>query len=136
MSHLLDTTTCIPLLNGEEGAIRSRFDEVLLEGARVYIPSIVSYELWYGVSHSAYPFANHQRLIEFFNWWQIEVIDFALADSEAAGAIRAALEIRKQPIGPMDTLIAGQAVARGLTLITHNVRELSRVDGLSWEDWT
>jgi tRNA(fMet)-specific endonuclease VapC len=40
------------------------------------------------------------------------------------------------PIGPFDTLIAGQALARGMTLVTANMREFSRVEGLRLEDWT
>jgi len=87
------------------------------------------------VSRSAYPFANRQRLIDFLNQ-QIVILDFDAADAQAAGSVRASLEAQKQGIGPMDTLIAGQALARGLTLVTTNVREFSRVDGLSWEDWS
>jgi tRNA(fMet)-specific endonuclease VapC len=50
--------------------------------------------------------------------------------------LRAILEAQKQPIGPYDTLIAGQALARGYTLVTANYREFSRVEGLLWEDWS
>ena len=57
------------------------------------------------------------------------------ADAERAGEIRAALQARGTPIGPSDVLIAGQASARSLTLITHNVAEFGRVDGLAFEDW-
>jgi tRNA(fMet)-specific endonuclease VapC len=64
------------------------------------------------------------------------VIDFDASDAEAAGMVRAELERRKSSIGPMDALIAGQALARGLTLVTANVREFSRVDGLGWQDWS
>lgn len=56
-------------------------------------------------------------------------------DATYAGRIRDGLERIKQPIGPYDTLIAGQAVARGLTLVTANTREFARVPGLVWEDW-
>ncbi len=53
----------------------------------------------------------------------------------AAGEVRATLERTGQPIGAYDTLIAGQAVRRGLTLVTANTREFERVNGLMWEDW-
>ncbi len=135
MSPLLDTTICIPLLNGFRGPIRTRYNEFLLEGDPIFVPSVVAFELWYGVSRSAQPYSNRERLVDFLGA-QLTIIAFTDADAQAAGLIRAELERRKQPIGPIDTLIAGQAVARGLTLVTHNVREFSRVDGLSWEDWT
>jgi len=51
------------------------------------------------------------------------------------GEIRAALAVAGTPIGPYDVLIAGQALARGLVLVTHNVGEFSRVGGLLIEDW-
>jgi len=66
---------------------------------------------------------------------QFVVVDFSAEDATSAGAIRAMLEARKQPIGHYDTLIAGQALARGLTLVAANHREFARVDGLQWEDW-
>ncbi len=135
MSHLLDTTVCIPLLNGIPGQFRSRYNEVLLEGGQILIPSIVVFELWYGVSRSAHPYANRERLSDFLKSYSA-VIDFDASDAVAAGMVRAELERRKSPIGPMDTLIAGQALARGLTLVTANVREFSRVDGLGWQDWS
>lgn len=53
----------------------------------------------------------------------------------AADAVRAILAAVGRPIGPCDVLIAGQARARGLTLITHNTSEFARVDGLEIEDW-
>ena len=49
--------------------------------------------------------------------------------------MRAQLERVGQPIGAYDALIAGQAVRRGLTLVTANAREFERVDGLMCEDW-
>ena len=51
------------------------------------------------------------------------------------GKLRAALERVGQPIGAYDVLIAGQALRRGLTLVTSNAREFGRVKGLLWEDW-
>ncbi len=64
-----------------------------------------------------------------------QTVDFNSEDAKAAGEVRAALVIAGTPIGPYDILIAGQALARNLTLITHNTREFSRVNGLRIEDW-
>jgi tRNA(fMet)-specific endonuclease VapC len=56
-------------------------------------------------------------------------------DARHAGEIRAQLASRGTPTGPYDVLIAGQARARKLTLVTHNTTEFTRVQGLKVEDW-
>jgi tRNA(fMet)-specific endonuclease VapC len=56
-------------------------------------------------------------------------------DARAAGAVRAALATAGSGVGAYDVLIAGQALARGLTLVTHNTRAFGRVEGLRVEDW-
>ena len=63
------------------------------------------------------------------------VLKFDKEDARQAGAIRAVLASKGTPIGPYDTLIAGQAVARNLILVTHNAQEFGRVPGLRFEDW-
>ncbi len=66
---------------------------------------------------------------------RFEVLTFDKEDAEASGEVRALLANIGQTIGPFDVLIAGQALARGLILITHNKREFARVPGLLVEDW-
>lgn len=51
------------------------------------------------------------------------------------GQLRSVLESRGTSIGPNDLLIAAHALAQDLTLVTDNVREFSRVDGLHVENW-
>ena len=63
------------------------------------------------------------------------MLEFDEDDARCAGEIRDLLRRAGTPIGPYDTLIAGQALARDLTLVTHNTREFSRVSGLRLEDW-
>jgi tRNA(fMet)-specific endonuclease VapC len=135
VSYLLDTNVCIVLLEDVAGPTRLKYEEASLEGEVLLLPSVVLFELRYGVERSAYPSANRQRLARFLQEG-IEVLPFTDSDASSAAAIRSTLEKRKQPIGPYDTLIAGQAMARGLTLVTANVREFARVDGLRWEDWS
>jgi tRNA(fMet)-specific endonuclease VapC len=135
VSYLLDTNVCIVLLEDVAGKVRSKYEETSLEGEPLFLPSVVLFELQYGVERSAYPFANRQRLARFLREG-IEVLPFTDNDAASAAAIRAALEKQTQPIGPYDTLIAGQALARGLTLVTANVREFARVEGLRWADWS
>jgi predicted nucleic acid-binding protein len=55
---------------------------------------------------------------------------------DSSGAVRANLELMGKPIGAYDILIAGQALRHGLTLVTANASEFSRVKGLDWQDWT
>lgn len=64
------------------------------------------------------------------------ILDFDQNDAFVAGEIRAALAAKGTPIGPYDVLIAGQAKARGLTLVTNNVGEFNRVENLHVEDWS
>ncbi len=115
--------------------LRSRYLLAAQTGATFFLSSIVLYELQYGVEKSVRVIANRERLVNLIGS-DFTLLPFADRDAETAGRIRALLQARKQPIGPYDTLIAGQAVTHGLTLVTANVREFSRVDGLRWEDWS
>jgi tRNA(fMet)-specific endonuclease VapC len=133
LSFLLDTNACIHITEGEPPQARARMLSVPLR-IDLFVPSIVVFELWYGVSKSQRTEASRERLRRFLRE-RVKVLDFSMEDAAEAGRLRAALEARKQPIGPYDTLIAGQALARGYTLVTANHREFSRVEGLKWEDW-
>ena len=92
------------------------------------------HELWYGVSKSARRDYNTERVQTFLSG-PIELLSFDDADARAAGEVRAELERAGSPIGAYDALIAGQSVRRGITLVTANTGEFSRVEGLMWEDW-
>jgi tRNA(fMet)-specific endonuclease VapC len=65
----------------------------------------------------------------------VRVLPFSRADARSAGAVRAALRHKGRPIGPYDVLLAGCALARGLTLVTANTEEIGRVQGLVIESW-
>jgi len=111
-----------------------RFAKAINAGARVWVPVVALYELWYGVAKSTRPEENAKR-VETFVAGPIQLLAFDETDAQAAGAIRAALEYAGKPIGAYDVLIAGQAVGRGLTLVTANAREFKRAKGLKWENW-
>lgn len=96
------------------------------------ISSIVHFELLFGAYNSDRVVANLQSLDRL----SFPILPFDAEDARAAGEIRAALRRRGTPIGPYDVLIAGQALARGLTLVTANTDEFVRVEGLLVEDWT
>jgi len=134
VNYVLDTNACIALINHTSAAVRSRFQKGLRGGALIYVSSVVTFELWYGVGKSAHQDFNSRRL-ETFLAGPIVLLPFEDTDSRVAGLIRATLQASGTPIGAYDLLIAGQALARQLTLVTANVSEFSRVKGLSWQDW-
>ena len=134
MNYLLDTNACIALMNGSPAAVRDQFQKAIRGDFKVYVSSIVAFEFWYGIAKSARIETNAQRLETLLSS-SVIVLPFENEDSRVAGSIRAVLESAGRPIGAYDYLIAGQALARQLTLATANVSEFSRVKGLSWQDW-
>ena len=135
MNYLLDTNACIALINGKPSSVRIRLRTAIAAGGKVFVSSIVVFELWYGVAKSSQPDANRQRLATFFAG-PITLLGFDEEDAQSSGAIRATLEALGQPIGAYDLLIAGQALHRGFTLVTANSKEFARVKGLAWQDWS
>ena len=128
MKFLLDTNAVISLLRGNARTL-ARLREHAPED--VGVSAIVVHELFYGAFKSARVDANVARVDRL----RFEVVAFEREDARAAGGVRAALATAGAAIGPYDVLIAGQALARGLTLVTHNTREFGRVEGLRIADW-
>ena len=135
MSYLLDTNVCIALINLSSSKVRARFMQATQRNATISTSSIVAHELWYGVAKSQLVAQNARALAAFLGR-DVAALDYTEQDAQAAGEIRAELERQGKRIGEYDTLIAGQAYARGLTLVTANTREFRRVKGLAVEDWT
>ena len=131
MTYLLDANTCIKFLNGESESVRQRFES--LRSSDLALCSIVKAELLYGAMKSARPQANLNKLHLFFERFVSYPFDDATA--EVYGRVRAQLAKKGKPIGPNDLLIASIALFRQLTLVTHNLGEFSRVEGLVLEDW-
>lgn len=125
MDYLLDTNACIALINGTPAPVRDHMRKTIDSGGQVFTSSVVLFELWYGVD----------KRVEVFLSGPVTPLAFDDPDARAAGSIRATLERSGRPIGAYDLLIAGQAMARDLTLVTANVKEFSRIKGLKWEDW-
>ncbi len=134
IEYSLDTNACIALINGTSVPVRARFQRALGNGGVVCVSTVVLHELWYGVAKSERREQNTARVQTFLSG-PVEVLAFDDADARAGGEVRALLERSGTPIGAYDALIAGQAVRRGLTLVTANSREFGRVDDLAWEDW-
>jgi tRNA(fMet)-specific endonuclease VapC len=133
MSYLLDTNACIAIINGRPSGVRERLRRARHHRHGVSVSSIALFELWYGVAKSQRVEANRERLAVFMAGF--EGLPFDDQDAEAAGEIRAGLERDGRPIGAYDTLMAGQALRRGMTLVTANIAEFDRVAGLRWENW-
>lgn len=133
MSYLLDTNACIAVINGRPAGVRANVQRSFERGEAVALSSVTLFELWYGVAKSARVASNTERLEVFLA--AMATIPFDDGDAEASGEIRAALEKAGTPIGAYDCLIAGQALRRGLTLVTAIAGEFKRVSGLDWEDW-
>jgi tRNA(fMet)-specific endonuclease VapC len=131
---LLDTDTCIYLLNRRPG-----YDVILdhVEGKSygdVAVSSITFAELMYGIAKSRFQRQNQRAARLFFA--HFPTLPFDQAAAEAYGQIRARLETRDSPIGPLDTLIAAHAVSVGAVVVTNNTKEFSRVPGLGVENWS
>ena len=97
--------------------------------------TIVVHQLWHRAARGGSD-TRYARALSAFLYRDIAVLDYSVQDAQAAGEIRAALESKGKRIGEYDTLIAGQAFARNLVLVTANTREFARVKGLVVEDWT
>jgi tRNA(fMet)-specific endonuclease VapC len=132
--YLLDTNACIAVMNRKPTVLRARLDRALAGDAELFVSAVAAFELWYGVAKSARQETNAQRVQTFFAG-PVSLLPFEEEDARSAGRIRAALEAAGKSIGAYDLLIAGQALQRNLTLVTANVREFKRIEGLVWEDW-
>jgi tRNA(fMet)-specific endonuclease VapC len=120
---LLDSSACIPVLRNQSGLGK------LPEPARTGIPAIVAAELWAGVNKNHRTHPHQAGLLDAFLslFW---IADFNLEAARHYGDIRAVLETAGTPIGPLDLLIAAQARSLGATLVSANVGEFRRVQGL------
>ena len=126
----LDTNSLIYFFKG-----RGRVAERLLATppSEIGVPAIVLYELEVGIAKSSSPDKRRKQLSELVDL--VNLLPFGEAEARAAATLRAALEKRGEPIGPIDTLIAGTAVANRALLVTHNTSEFGRVSGLKVVDW-
>ena len=130
MSFLLDTDTCIHVINDTGGTRRRMLSKRRNE---VWVSSLSVAELLAGAAKSGSPTRNRHTIEAFLT--PLTLIDFTVADAAAYAEVRARLEKNGQLIGPIDLLLAAQAIGRDLTLVTNNLRELRRVTGLAVASW-
>ncbi len=127
---MLDTDTCIAVIKKHPVALKKLRGKSI---GQVGVSSITLGELAFRAAKSSRPKEAHDALTEF-----LLALEIATLDERAAmryGEVRASLERRGRPIGPLDTLIGSHAHDLDVVLVTHNTREFSQIEGLRLEDW-
>ncbi len=128
--YVLDTNTLIYYFKGQ-GQVAHNLANI--PAKEIIVPTIVVFELQVGIEKSTSPAKRIQQLQQLLN--RVNLVPFDYDAALAAATIRTQLYKQGTPIGPMDILIAGIAIALQATLVTHNVNEFSRVAGLMIADW-
>src|SRR5438552_13862068 len=129
MRYLLDANAVIGLLKDAASSLAQRARRE--KPTDIAISAIVAHELFYG----AFKSRRAERNVALVDALRFAVIEFDTEDARQAGKIRALLASKGTPIGPYDVLIAGQAMARNMVLVTRNTDEFERIPGLRLEDW-
>ena len=132
MKYMLDTNICIYAIKHKPPEVIKNF--LKHDPDDMCISSITYGELMHGVEKSQAVERNRVAITLFLS--SISILPFDNYAAEEYGKVRADLERKGTPIGPMDMLIAGHARSEGLVIVTNNTREFFRVDDLEVEDWT
>ncbi len=131
LRYMLDTNICIYAIKNRPPKVRDAFNR---NSQHLCISAVTQAELMYGAEKSSNPMQN-LSIVESFSA-RLEVVPFGEAAAAHYGQIRATLERDGKTIGPNDLMIAGHVRSEGMTLVTNNVREFQRVDGLRLENWS
>ena len=131
MTHLLDTNVCVAYLRGSSPSLLDAFQ--IHDSGDLAICATVRSELIYGALRSKEPVSAEAHVRRFLAPYPSLPFDESMADLSAR--IRARLASTGSKIGPYDLQIAATALLYKLTLVTHNTREFSRIEGLLIEDW-
>jgi tRNA(fMet)-specific endonuclease VapC len=131
MRYLLDTNICIYLIKQKPQKVLDKFQTLSISD--VGISSITVAELEYGVAKSQQQEKNRIALMQFL--LPLEIVEFNQTSATIYGSIRSDLESKGLIIGAMDMLIASHSLSLGVTLVTNNVREFSRIPTLLLENW-
>ena len=128
--YLLDTNTCIYIINRRPPGVFERFRQH--PAGTIAVSSITAAELHFGVTKSGS--ARNQAALDKF-LLPLAMMPFDAAAASRYGLVRSDLERRGLPIGSLDTLIAAHALSLGAVLVTNNLREFERVEGLALDNW-
>jgi tRNA(fMet)-specific endonuclease VapC len=130
--YLIDTNICIFAINIKPANVLEAIKENSKKG--IYISSLTVAELEYGVENSKKIENNRLALLKFLSIFNI--LSFDDSDAIHYGRLKAKLKKGGKLIGPIDMLLAAQALSKGLILVTNNTDEFDRVEGLRIEDWS
>jgi len=131
MDFLLDTNICIYIIKNQPISVIEKFRSISI--GNIGISSITLAELQYGVMKSSNQEKNQNALNNFLV--PLEIIGFDYFASVEYGKIRAILEKKGTPIGPLDMLIGAHAISLGITLVTNNHKEFNKIEGIKIENW-
>lgn len=131
MRYMLDTNICIYAIKHKPEQVFLKLQEH--EPLEICISSVTYAELVHGVEKSRAIEKNRVALALLLA--NIEIMDFDSSAAESYGKIRADLEKAGKPIGPLDMMIAGHAKSLGYTIVTNNMKEFMRVNGVKLENW-
>ena len=130
LKYMLDTNIAIYVIKRRPIDALNAFNRY---AGQLCISSITLAELMHGVEKSARPDHNLRQVEDFVS--RLVVLEYGNKAAAHYGDIRAALERRGTPIGVNDLHIAGHSRSEGLTLVTNNLNEFERVEGLRLENW-
>lgn len=130
--YLLDTNICIFAINKRPEKVIEAIKEKSKSG--IYISSLTVAELEYGVENSLHIEDNRIALLKFLSIFNI--LDFDDMDAAPYGKLKTKLKKSGKIIGPIDMLLAAQALSKDLIFVTNNMDEFKRIDGLKIEDWS
>jgi tRNA(fMet)-specific endonuclease VapC len=130
MRYLLDTNTCITAMRHDPLVVHRM---AAVSPGDCAISTITSYELFTGIEKCANPLKERSKVNLLLA--TVHQLMFDVPAAQEAGRIRALLETQGRMIGPYDILLAGHALSAGLTLVTANTGEFSRVPALRLENW-
>lgn len=131
MRYMLDTNICIYSIKHKPEKVFFQLQKH--DPAEICISSVTYAELVHGVEKSQAIEKNRLALALLLA--NIEILDFDAAAAESYGKVRAELEKKGTPIGPLDMMIAGHAISLNYTVVTNNTKEFSRVKNLKLENW-
>lgn len=131
MIYVLDTDTCIYFLSGTYPSIADEISSRSIEDLAITAISVA--ELYYGAHHSARKTKNIETLDNLFE--KLQILPFDNQSAKHFGELKEILHREGKMVGPYDLLIASIVHSQSHTLVTHNVKEFSRVKGLLVVDW-
>jgi tRNA(fMet)-specific endonuclease VapC len=131
MKYLLDTDICSYIIRKHPKSLIDRFKAIPLGEIAVSVITICEFES--GIPGSSHPDKLQNAINTFLS--PFSIVDFQQTDAIVFGRVDYYLQSKGIPIGDMDTMIASQAIARQLTLVTNNIKHCSRIPNLEYESW-